>query len=280
MAAPALSYCGEQVKRFDKDRFTCALFLPNAEREKIFTLLAFNQEIAKISQTVSEPLPGLIRLQWWRDAIDGIYQNDPRQHEVVHELYRLIQEHPLTRQLFDDLLTAREQDLDETLPKNIQDLLEYAEHTSGNLFMLMLEALGIRDTQLLQAAKHLGIAWSLTGMMRSLKFSANKRLMLPEDMLMKKHLTKETILAGENLAATKPAVKLMVETARRYVQDARKYRKRVPKQALGIFLPAVMVDIHLKRIRKANYDLFTTDLERHPGMLHVKLLKSAVLHQY
>ena len=37
----------------------------------LFALYAFNLEIARVREPVSEPMPGEIRLQWWRDALVG-----------------------------------------------------------------------------------------------------------------------------------------------------------------------------------------------------------------
>ena len=65
----------------DNDRFLTALFAAAAEREALFALYAFNIEIAKTRETVSEPLIGQMRLQWWRDAIDEIFGDGPvRRH--------------------------------------------------------------------------------------------------------------------------------------------------------------------------------------------------------
>ena len=65
----ALSYCGQEVRKYDKDRFLTALFAPADRREALFALYAFNLEIAKTREVVTEPVLGQIRLQWWYDAI-------------------------------------------------------------------------------------------------------------------------------------------------------------------------------------------------------------------
>ena len=46
-----------------------ALYAPADKRRSLFALYAFNAEIARIRDRIREPLPGEIRLQWWRDAI-------------------------------------------------------------------------------------------------------------------------------------------------------------------------------------------------------------------
>ena len=53
----ALSYCAEQVRVHDDDRFLCALFAPEPARKGLLALYAFNLEIARIREVVSEPMP-------------------------------------------------------------------------------------------------------------------------------------------------------------------------------------------------------------------------------
>ena len=68
-----LSYCGQEARRLDWERFMCAVFAPPGHREALFALLAFDLELAKTRHVVSEPLLGEIRLQWWQGVIDNIY---------------------------------------------------------------------------------------------------------------------------------------------------------------------------------------------------------------
>ena len=44
---------------------------------------AANHEIAKTAEVVSEPAIGQIRLQWWREALEGVEAGRPRAHEVA-----------------------------------------------------------------------------------------------------------------------------------------------------------------------------------------------------
>ena len=66
-----LSPLARLVRRHDRDRFLTALFAPAERREDLLALYAFNYEIAKTREVVSEPVLGQIRLQWWRETIDA-----------------------------------------------------------------------------------------------------------------------------------------------------------------------------------------------------------------
>lgn len=53
------------------DFYLSALLAPRAARDDLIALAAYHGEVARIPLTVSEPMLGQIRLQWWRDAIEA-----------------------------------------------------------------------------------------------------------------------------------------------------------------------------------------------------------------
>ena len=55
----------------DRDRYLASLLTPAAQRGAVAALYAFNAEIARIRDVVREPLPGEVRLQYWRDLLQG-----------------------------------------------------------------------------------------------------------------------------------------------------------------------------------------------------------------
>ena len=82
--AAQLSPVGALARAADYDRYLSAVFAPAARREALFALIAFNHEIARIPEVVSEPMLGRIRLQWWREVLDAVYAGEPtRRHEVA-----------------------------------------------------------------------------------------------------------------------------------------------------------------------------------------------------
>src|SRR5512133_1430733 len=85
--ADRLSPVAALVRRHDRDRFQTALFAPAARREALFALYAFNYEIARVRETVTQPMLGQIRLQWWRENIAAAFAGDAiRHHPVVEPL--------------------------------------------------------------------------------------------------------------------------------------------------------------------------------------------------
>src|SRR5262245_49761252 len=87
-SADAASYCVDLVRSGDRDRFLCAAAAPPGSRRVLLALLAFNLEIARTREVVREPMLGEIRLQWWRESLDEIWNAKPRAHPVIEELAR------------------------------------------------------------------------------------------------------------------------------------------------------------------------------------------------
>lgn len=103
--------CGAIVRRADADRWASAR-LAGPEAGRLMALYAFDREVARIPDVVSEPMLGEIRLQWWRDAVDEIFDGRAvRRHEVVAPLAEAVREKALPRVGFEAFLDARSYDL-------------------------------------------------------------------------------------------------------------------------------------------------------------------------
>ena len=116
-AADSQNYIARQVRRLDHERYFATLFAPRDRRQALLALYAFNLDIATIRETVTEPLIGQMRLQWWRDAIAAIHDGRTPEHPVAAALADAIARHDLAHAPFDLMIDARERDIeDESIP--------------------------------------------------------------------------------------------------------------------------------------------------------------------
>ncbi|MCU0893393.1 MAG: squalene/phytoene synthase family protein [Rhodospirillales bacterium] len=254
---PQLSYCAEQVRRFDNDRFLCTLFAPPAEREALSALYAFNLEIARVRESVREPMLGRIRLQWWRDAIEGICSGVPQREPVAEALAAAIDRFGLGREHFDRLIEAREFDLADRPPATLDDLVRYAEGTGAPLVKLSAEVLGARGAAPMAAAEDLGAAWALTGLIRAVPFHARaRRLYLPAALSRRAGLDVLAMFERGSTPGVPAVIEAVAGQARERLTAARAARRDVPARALPAFMPATLAALYLKRIAAAGYDPF------------------------
>ncbi len=250
-----LSPSADLVRRHDHDRFLTGLFAPAACRDDLYALYAFNLEIARIREVVSEPIVGQIRLQWWRDTIDDLFSGRASDHEIAAALGRAIERHGLAREPFDGLIEAREFDLDDQPPKTMAALKQYAEQSSSNLTLLALAILGHCTGAAYLAGRHVGLAWALTGLLRAVPFhAAQSRLYLPADLVAAAGVAAEDVFAGQAGTALRPVLAAVADEARAHLGHARD-QKGVARAALAALLPATQADDYLRRMAKADYDL-------------------------
>lgn len=259
MASTRLSICADQVRRQDRDRYLTALFAPAERREDLFALYAFNLEVAKTAEVVSEAMVGRIRLQWWREAIAGIYEGRPRAHAVVAPLAQAVERHGLPRAPFDRLIDAREADLDGEPPADFTALEAYAEGTAASLFSLALGVLGCSADRgpAARAAQHLGIAWALAGLARAVPFHARqKRTYLPADLTSETGLDLAELFELKSSTALARVVERIVARAGDHLQALHPLRRDVPRSASSLLLFAQLAESHLSRLRRAGFDPF------------------------
>ena len=161
-----LGYCGEAARLADPERFLATLFSKKETRDALWTILAFNAELAKARRAVSEPHIGLIRLQWWREALDEIEAGEPeRAHPIVRSLKRAHVDGGIRLDLLQRVIDGREADMDEAPFVDEQALISYTIETGGALHVALGVVCGVGDemTARLSAA---GQAWRLTGLAR------------------------------------------------------------------------------------------------------------------
>src|SRR5437868_8365840 len=172
------------VRRHDPDRYQTTLFAPAERREALLALYTFNYEIARVRETVTEPMLGQIRLQWWREVVAAAFAGEPpRQHLVAVPLTAAIRDCRLTRAHFDRLIDTRERDLVDEPPTDFAALREYAEGTSVPLVQLALEILGVQTRDAQETARQVGIGYALAGLLRAMPFHAGAgRSFIPEEI--------------------------------------------------------------------------------------------------
>jgi phytoene synthase len=257
---PELSYCAEYVRKNDRDRFLCALFADPAKREDLFTLYAFNQEISKTREMVSEAMLGQIRLQWWRETLDGIEKGEVRKHEVVEPLADLLGRGQIKREDLDALIDAREFDLEDTAPKDLDELDLYVDRTSGKLAVLAASLLGARSDESLEAARLAGQAYGLVGILRAIVFHGRaKRLYLPTETMDRHGVKQGDIFEFRSTDSVKEMTGALASHAWLRIARARKSRKALPKSVLPAALPLILGEGYLRKLRKTGHDPFSAE---------------------
>jgi phytoene synthase len=255
--------CADEVRAHDRDRFLADLFAPEAKRRYLFALHAFNLEITRVHEAVREPMPGEIRLQWWRDVLTGEARGEVAGHPVAAALLETIGLHDLPRAAFDNLIAAHIFDLYHDPMPSLTDLEGYAGETASALIQLAAMILaGGRDPGTADAAGHAGVAQALAGLMRALPYHARRQqLFMPADLMQKHGVSADDIFAGRTTPELLRMLADLRATARRHLGAAREALSGAESDVLPAFLPVALVEPVLALMDRADYDPFRSVID-------------------
>jgi phytoene synthase len=245
------------VRQGDRDRYLSVLFAPEEKRPALFALYAFNVEIARIRDLIHEPMPGEIRLQWWRDAILG--GAPTAGHPVAEALIEVIREYALPPAAFDNFLEARLFDLyDDPMPSRT-DLEGYCGETASALIQLAGLVLD-RDAAPAMAdlAGHAGCAQAMTGLLRSLPIHlARGQCYVPRDILSAAGTSPEEVFAEKGGLAAGRAIQAMIALAGEHLGKFQEGARGLPPALRPAYLSADLAGAYLAVLSSSSADPFT-----------------------
>jgi phytoene/squalene synthetase len=232
------------VRAADPDRYFAALFAPAALRPYLFAFYAFNAEVARVAETVREPMLGAIRLEWWRETAEGAAKGTPRNHDVAKGLADLLAEKPVALADLETLIAARAFDSSADHFADFAALETYLDATGGAVMRVAAKILGGKP----EITREAGQAFGMTGLLRALPFhNSRHKLYLPLDLLAALHVTPEEFFHLESTDVRRAAaVRQVALKARDHFLAARAAPR--PGPALAAILPAALVPVYLRKL--------------------------------
>lgn len=244
----SLSAIGAFARTHDPDRFLCVLFAPAEPREALFALIALNHELARAREAASNPLAAMIRLQWWRDAIEEARDGRPaRRHEVAAPLHAAIASGALDPDALIGLVDAREAEAEEDGPATEEAFVAWLRGSAGGWSAVAGRALGAGEEEA-GVLRALGAAYGLAGVLRSVvAHAAQGRCLLPRDRLLRAGLNADALIAAPEAPAVEAVRREMAAEGLGALAGA---RRDVPRDAIAAGLPAVLARRDLARLAR------------------------------
>jgi 15-cis-phytoene synthase len=254
-------HCEQLVRAADKDRFLATLFAPADRRGALFALYAFKCEIVSVRERAREPMPGEIRLQWWRDVLNGERAGEAAANPVAAGLADTIARFGLPVAPLLDLIEAHAFDLyDDPMP-TLAALEAYSRKTESSLVALAARIVVDNDDGAL-AAEHAGIANAIAGLLRSFARHASRRqVYVPLELLDRHGARIEDVYAGHASLRLHAALAELRNEARRHVAAFESALPQLPSAAMPAFLPAALVPGYLAVMERRGYDPFRSLVE-------------------
>jgi phytoene synthase len=254
----AAAFCAEQVRSHDFGRYASTLFIkPEQSRRPLLALYAFNVEIARVREQISQPLPGEIRLQWWSDMLAGTGHGGVAGNPVAAELLLAIRHGDLPVERLSRLIDERVFDLYNDPMPTMAALEGYLDDTSSALFALAAQIIGHASEAIDHLARHAGLAQGMARLIAALPLDASRRqLFVPLQLLERHGSSMEEVFAGRQTPAMRAALDELIAEARTHLRTALKLLPDVAPEVRAVFLPLMLVRRDLEHMSRAGHDPF------------------------
>jgi 15-cis-phytoene synthase len=250
-------FCMELVRSHDFASYASTLFVPPAQRRALFAIHAFNVEILRVREQVSQPLPGEIRMQWWTDMLAGSGHGGVEGNPVAAELLLAVRNAGLPVERLTRLIDEHQFDLYNDPMPTMAALEGYINDTSSALFSLAARIAGWQSDEIEHLARHAGLANGMVQVIAALPQDASRRqLFLPLQLLEQHGCSIEEVFAGKETPTLRAALGQLIAEAGGHLDTALALLATVPPQVRPVFLPLALVARDLKRMSRADSNPF------------------------
>jgi 15-cis-phytoene synthase len=250
-------FCMELVRSHDFASYASTLFVPPAQRRALFAIHAFNVEILRVREQVSQPLPGEIRMEWWTDMLAGSGHGGVEGNPVAAELLLAVRNAGLPVERLTRLIDEHQFDLYNDPMPTMAALEGYINDTSSALFSLAARIAGWQSDEIEHLARHAGLANGMVQVIAALPRDASRRqLFLPLQLLEQHGCSIEEVFAGKETPTLRAALGQLIAEAGGHLDTALALLATVPPLVRPVFLPLALVARDLKRMSRADSNPF------------------------
>ncbi|RMH05786.1 MAG: squalene synthase HpnD [Nitrospirae bacterium] len=256
----AHAYCTQKAKDSGSNFYYSFLFLPQSQREAMYTVYTFCHEV---DATVDHPPPGLNpaeQLTRWRQEVTAIYRGTPH-HPVAISLADHVARLAIPEEYLQELLTGMEMDLTYSRYRTFEDLYPYCYRVASVVGLICLKIFGTRDPRAKDYAIQLGLAFQLTNILRDIGADADRnRIYLPQEELARFGYKEQELLAKRYTPQFRNLMAFQCQRARQFYQHARQIYASLPRNDQRTLVAAeIMQAVYgrlLHRIEQRNYSVF------------------------
>jgi phytoene synthase len=253
--------CTALVRAADRDRYLATLFAPADKRDALLALYAFNVEISRVREVAREPMPGEIRLQWWREVLSGERDGEAAAHPVAAALLDGLRRNAVAPDRLAGIVDAHTFDLYDEPMATLDSLDNYGVMTRSALIDIAAAILGGGgNNNNMMLIRHAGIADAVTHVLAGLaRHAARRQLFIPLEVLERHAVNREDIFAARVTEPLKAALGELRRHARRQMAAARLEMADAPAAILPALLPLALLGPTLRPMERRGYEPFEVE---------------------
>lgn len=250
----------------EPDRYLAATLAPQDHRAALIAIAAFAADLRRIPTLVNEPMMGEIRLQWWRDAIEG-FKGDAAAsgHPVADALRDVVRRYDLPTEALSAMTEARAFDL---YPDPMPDrgaFDGYIAKTEAVPFRLALMVLGCGGGNAAALGDMAGRTYGVTRLLADLPHRLQRgRHPLPLDLLAAHGVDADSLLAGIVTPPIRAALGEIVSDVRSAYEPLRSRWRERPKEQRTALLPIATITSYLAGLEAKGRDPLRQPFELSP----------------
>lgn len=212
--AESLAYTHWLATHHYENFHVVSFLLPKRLHQDFYNVYSFCRWSDDLGDEVGDTQESLRLLRWWRGELHALYQGRAA-HPVFVALRDTVARHKLSREPFDDLITAFEQDQTVTRYRNFEELFQYCKYSANPVGRLVLGLCGYHDAARQALSDATCTALQLANFWQDVIVDLEKdRVYLPLDVLEKYGCTVEDLFARRFTPGFREAMKESVGVAR------------------------------------------------------------------
>ena len=251
MTDDADPFATDHLRSHDFDWYAALQFAPADKRAALIALFAFLAEIARVRSLVSDPMPGEIRLQWWRDTLSGTAHGAVEANPLAAALLGAIETHHIPREPLLAALDARTFDLyDDAMPTKT-DFEGYAgEVWSGPMALSASLLSGQSAATFSDVAGHGGVALAISRALADFPmWSARGQCFLPADLMATHGLDRAVLATRKPTPSLAAALRAFAAMGLGHLDKAAASPAATQRAAAPVWLPLALARVVLERAR-------------------------------
>jgi phytoene synthase len=232
------------------------ILLPRHKRDGMSALYAFCRQVDDVADNeLVSVRDRREQLAAWRTDVRRACGPEVPEFPVNRELQRVIRQHRLPFEYFDELLKGVEMDLDINRYEDFEQLELYCYRVASVVGLLSIEIFGYSDPHCRQYAVYLGKALQLTNILRDVRADAERgRVYLPLSELTRQGISPEHILSMEYSEAFVATATNIGKRARHFYRLARETLPSVDRRSM--VAAELMGSVYWRLLRKLERQRF------------------------
>jgi phytoene synthase len=223
---PAYQHCRKIALNHYENFPVASILMPHKLRWHIFAVYAFARHADDLADEYNDREGLLAWRQQFHDALTGSTDNP-----ILQALVHTINTFRIPISLFDDLLSAFLQDLQQTRYADMDELLNYCSRSANPVGRIILILNGYREESMFRQSDAICTALQLTNFWQDVKVDLQKnRIYIPKHMLAKYNIPESDLFAGNHTTAFENCLRELIEVTQQFFDEGKPLINRMHRR--------------------------------------------------